>query len=80
MTAGLPNLGNTCFISAALQFIFQFPFLNDIFTNAIDECEEIASSLINLYFDAFESELSIAPFDFIFKYREKYKLMSLQEM
>ena len=78
INAGLVNIGETCYISAALQIIFQIPFLDNIFENPKKNCSEVAHSLVSLYLNAKISDMSIIPIDFITTYEYAYNIKQIK--
>lgn len=69
--AGLNNCGESCFINSSLQIIFQIPFICNVFAEPNDTISDIASSLINLYYEAQDSTFSINPIAFFSILRKK---------
>ena len=66
INSGLTNIENSCFLSSAIQMVFQIPFLNEVLTLPLENIKEIAISLSNLFYEVKYSNVSIIPFDFFF--------------
>ena len=71
--AALNNCGNTCYINAALQALFQLPIIEEFFDHPKDNCSELAQSLKNLYFEVKFSDIVCNPIVFICNYREYFE-------
>lgn len=74
INAGIENFGTTCFISAALQTLFQIPVLEDILKNPTENCSELAKLLKKLYYQVKQLDTSCIPREFYKLYKSTYHL------